>query len=745
MLMLAAAAWASEILFLPTGSAPSAQSFSIEEGGVTLSFSYAMDNGQMIRVYKATQLEVTSTTAPIVKIEIICTATDDNLYGPGGFTVEPGYYEYEGKNAVWNGNSYRVVFTAANRQVRILQIIVTLDDGMVTLMSPVIAPAGGTYYAPIQVSMTCRTPDAEIYYTLDGSTPNSASTRYTEPFVLSENATVKAVSFLNGEVSDVAMASYDFADVSQVTCFEDWDAYDDSSLVAFASPVHALVQYNNRLYVQDECGGCAYFYGNTGHTYQNGDVIPAGFMGRLVTYSGERLLTNLEGFQPASGNIPIAPDTIGDSGIGHENYAHYVFIENVTISRESGYTYVATDANGCRYPISFGSMGVAAPNNLSIHYNIWAVVDSYGDTNTTYRLLPVKMQPNGSQDGILEITPSQVGPSTCGMQVLLRQVDYSYSSIWNLEGESCDAILTYTPILPAVVCWSYDIYGIVEAYNDFMSSGYRVNITGIRLHSGYDDIADVKRLKTLYKLMEGELGQYFNLSGHFTAPLTAVYQNGYNLYVKDIDGDFGYVVGSVAGDFRNGDIIYDALAKPVSNAGVNEVIPMDPQSFVPAYHSTAVKPDETSIANVDKNMMHHYVSFAGVRIPDYDKDTRTWTMTDGTHELTLYNYFGTEVTSGVGDYPSWRWDLNCDYELTIADVYWLISKITTGDFSPTWVGGDGTYDVEGFVAYHNGTVVIRPVKMVYHGGKYVLIADVNSDGEVNVADVNELIRLIIGQ
>ena len=44
---------------------------------------------------------------------------------------------------------------------------------------------------------------ADIYYTLDGSTPTSESTMYTEEFGLSETTTVKAVAIKDGQSSEV--------------------------------------------------------------------------------------------------------------------------------------------------------------------------------------------------------------------------------------------------------------------------------------------------------------------------------------------------------------------------------------------------------------------------------------------------------------------------------------------------------------------------------------------------------------
>lgn len=50
----------------------------------------------------------------------------------------------------------------------------------------------------IMVSMGCATPDATIYYTIDGSTPTVKSAQYTAPIVIKETCPVKAVAVLEG-------------------------------------------------------------------------------------------------------------------------------------------------------------------------------------------------------------------------------------------------------------------------------------------------------------------------------------------------------------------------------------------------------------------------------------------------------------------------------------------------------------------------------------------------------------------
>jgi len=75
--------------------------------------------------------------------------------------------------------------------------------------TPTISPNGGSFAEPVTVTLSTTTPEAEITYTLDGSIPVSTSMLYTDPFVLSTSAEVRARAFRSGyEESSVANASF---------------------------------------------------------------------------------------------------------------------------------------------------------------------------------------------------------------------------------------------------------------------------------------------------------------------------------------------------------------------------------------------------------------------------------------------------------------------------------------------------------------------------------------------------------
>jgi LruC domain-containing protein len=81
---------------------------------------------------------------------------------------------------------------------------------MEKIATPVISPNGGSFDSSVKVTITCSTPGVMIYYTLDGSEPTKASTKYTAAFTLTASATVKAKAFMtNWVTSDTAMAKFE--------------------------------------------------------------------------------------------------------------------------------------------------------------------------------------------------------------------------------------------------------------------------------------------------------------------------------------------------------------------------------------------------------------------------------------------------------------------------------------------------------------------------------------------------------
>ena len=79
-----------------------------------------------------------------------------------------------------------------------------------TVATPTFSPAGGTCTQTQNVSISCTTAGATIYYTTDGSTPDNTSTQYNGAITVSETTTIKAIAYVSNAASDVATATYEF-------------------------------------------------------------------------------------------------------------------------------------------------------------------------------------------------------------------------------------------------------------------------------------------------------------------------------------------------------------------------------------------------------------------------------------------------------------------------------------------------------------------------------------------------------
>lgn len=77
-------------------------------------------------------------------------------------------------------------------------VSVTIINLTPTVTAPTISPTGRTFSSSQSISISTPTSGAIIYYTLDGSTPNTSSTRYTGSFDITYDVTIKAFATKSG-------------------------------------------------------------------------------------------------------------------------------------------------------------------------------------------------------------------------------------------------------------------------------------------------------------------------------------------------------------------------------------------------------------------------------------------------------------------------------------------------------------------------------------------------------------------
>ena len=174
---------------------------------------------------------------------------------------------------------------------------------------------------------------------------------------------------------------------SEGVSIAEFQTADDDTELTFRNPVTVLAQTGGYMFVKDETGYML-VYGSTGQTYQRGDVIPAGFGGKKTTYNGEPELKDPTGFKAATDNVPVVAEEMAltAANVAHANFGHFIVAKSVTIDADNS---KMTDGAGNTAPYHNGNLKASMPEDLTKKYNVYAIIGSYGKTNTVYQLLPV--------------------------------------------------------------------------------------------------------------------------------------------------------------------------------------------------------------------------------------------------------------------------------------------------------------------------------------------------------------------
>ena len=130
----------------------------------------------------------------------------------GGDATSSGWADGSGSSALFNQPTGVVVDNAGNVYVADSGNNRISKGAPVTVATPVIAPAGGTFTNSVTVTMTCATINAIIHYTTDGSVPTASSPTYSSPLTITNSGPVKAIaaatSYANSAVATATFTIY---------------------------------------------------------------------------------------------------------------------------------------------------------------------------------------------------------------------------------------------------------------------------------------------------------------------------------------------------------------------------------------------------------------------------------------------------------------------------------------------------------------------------------------------------------
>ena len=229
-----------------------------------------------------------------------------------------------------------------------------------TVATPVLSQTTGTYLNPISVSITCATDGARIYYTTNGTVPDTNSTLYENAINIDSTCTLKAKAFKDGmNPSSVATATYTFpVAVANIAAFKAAGALNDSLTYAITGDVTFVYRKDRRIFIEDATGGLL-VYDNTNPvitgTYNEGDVIHGGIVGTYTVYNGMQELVPTVDWAAASGTAAVTPVVATAANIINE-FATYearlvrinagTFAEDITFTTSSYSDDTLNDGTG---------------------------------------------------------------------------------------------------------------------------------------------------------------------------------------------------------------------------------------------------------------------------------------------------------------------------------------------------------------------------------------------------------------
>ena len=130
----------------------------------------------------------------IKRVEFTCQGSYSQSYGPDQFYGD-GYTCQSGSRVgVWQGDAASFTLNTAS-QVRCNQIVVTIAEEVVEdLVPPVFNPDGGEFTGSLEVTLSCATENASIFWFYGTEEDQGEHHYYNGPIYLTETNTLTAYS-----------------------------------------------------------------------------------------------------------------------------------------------------------------------------------------------------------------------------------------------------------------------------------------------------------------------------------------------------------------------------------------------------------------------------------------------------------------------------------------------------------------------------------------------------------------------
>ncbi len=329
-----------------------------------------------------------------------------------GDTGPGGVHEHESVEVDETGD-IRIRLRADDNDERVNfdRIIITdFVDEDVTL-APTFDPTPGSVFEPFDLTLESDTPDAEIWYTLDGTDPTEEENdpiEYVDPFEISETTTVKAYADApDMEPSSVVTGEYEFpTDVSDIAELRDYAEEDGYFRLTGEATVTFRGSDRNQRFIQDDTAAMLIDDNNENipwGEFDKGDVIenltgsfsPFANMVQFVPAS-DAPLPSVVGFDEVDPTVVTIQDLLDDHDGDRMLQAMLIRVDDLeyvggpddTFEVTSTYTFEDTEENEIQIRLAHDNLDYVGedvpegPTNFIGVFSVW---------HDTMRIIPRNM------------------------------------------------------------------------------------------------------------------------------------------------------------------------------------------------------------------------------------------------------------------------------------------------------------------------------------------------------------------
>jgi len=387
------------------------------------------DTGKAVRLYSGSSLTVKSAWN-IIAIQI--TYSGNSYVAKEENTEVSEGSEYDFETHRWNigGKEATLSFTATSGQLRIAKM-----EFIYVVEAPTFGTESGTVKRGTKIAIVSEEGN-DIYYTTDGTEPTEESTKYSNPIVVREDMTIKAIACDGkGNVSKTVSETYI---INKYTTVEEAKEAGDNETIELKL-INAIVSKitDRGCYATDETGSIFIAIPELISKVKSGDIINGTTEVEYTIVDGVHTviasentsidaLTITEG--EGTGIIDADLSDIFDSDLTEA----YVFIKGyVKMQDESSYYLVEDIDDGIEY-------GVTLQNFFDIDFNF--AINEYIEIkgivkydNIKFELLPLSVYQNKTSiTGIKEMPNS----NEC-YNILGQKVRNNYRGIVIQKGRKC--------------------------------------------------------------------------------------------------------------------------------------------------------------------------------------------------------------------------------------------------------------------------------------------------------------------